>query len=124
MARTIKLKFYDKTYTIEYANRSEVKEYFTELKKYLDSLKKIEKKEEVEQSEALETGMGTLRVLIKAGLVEHHKDEMPSDQDVDRWISSMPNTDKFFSTLMSMIQDVTNEMGEDRKNTSWEVEEN
>ena len=104
MARTIKLKFYDKTYIIEYANRNEVREYFAKLKDFMPQLTDISKGKQTENSEVLKTGMSTLRILIKAGLLEHHQDDMPSDKDVDRWVSSMPNTEKFFSTLMSMIQ--------------------
>ena len=124
MARAIKLKFYDKTYIIEYANRNEVREYLLQLKQYLKSLKNILKKKDIKEEKDYSTIMDTVKILIKAGLIEHHKNDMPSDSDIDRWILSIPDTEKFFHTLMSMMTTVMEETGNDRKNTSWEVEEN
>ena len=107
----IKLKFYDKEYIIEYANRIEVKEYFGELSKIKD-------KEEVKQ------GIKALVLLLKAGLVEHHSNEMPSDKELERWATSMPNAKEFYEKLMSMVQDVVSLIENDTKNLKWEVEEN
>ena len=114
MAR-IKLKFYDKTYIIEYANRLEVKEYFAELK----NLKKLAKGKDID----VESGISALKILVKAGLVEHHKDEMPSDQEIERWLTVLPNQKAFYEKLMSMIQEVVNAIESDTKNVSWEVEQ-
>ena len=124
MARKIKLDFYNKQFVIEYANRSEVKEYFANLKQYKKNIDKIINDKNISEKETIETGYGALRILIKAGLVEHHANEMPSDSDIDRWISSMPNAKQFFEKLISMIQEVMSEIGEDRKNIKWEVEDN
>lgn len=110
MAKRIKLKFYDKEYIIEYANRSEVKEYFAELGK-------------VKDDNSIENGIKALTILLKAGLVEHHKEEMPTDEELGRWATSIPNTKKFFETLMSMVQEVVNAIDNDTKNLNWEVEE-
>lgn len=109
MARKIKLQFYDKTYTIEYANRIEVKEYFAQLSK-------------VKKDESIESGVKTLVILIKAGLIEHHKKEMPSDKELERWITAIPNADSFYETLMSMVQEVVSAIDSDTKNLKWEVE--
>lgn len=111
MAR-IKLQFYDKTYTIEYANRSEVKEYFAQLQPLIG------------QEENAKNSIKALTILIKAGLVEHHENDMPSDADIDRWITSIPNPDEFYKKLMSMVQLVINSIDSDSKNLKWEVEEN
>ena len=107
----IKLKFYDKTYIIEYANRIEVKEYFAQLSK-------LSKKDDIESS------IKALVILLKAGLVEHHKNDMPSDKDLEIWATSIPNTQKFYETLMSMVQDVVSLIEDDTKNLKWEVENN
>lgn len=110
MAR-IKLSFYDKDYIIEYANRIEVKEYFSQLSK-------------IEQKEDVANGVKALVILIKAGLVEHHSNDMPSDKDIERWATSMPNPKEFYEMLMSMIQDVVSLIEKDTKNLKWEVVEN
>jgi len=107
----IKLKFYDKTYIIEYANRIEVKEYFAQLSK-------LSKKDDIESS------VKALVILLKAGLVEHHKNDMPSDKDLEIWATSIPNTQKFYEQLMSMVQDVVSLIEDDTKNLKWEVENN
>lgn len=110
MAKKIKLQFYDKTYTIEYANRIEVKEYFAKLGN-------------IKNDESIENGLKALVILLKAGLIEHHKDNMPSDSDLERWATSIPNADKFYKTLMSMVQEVISVISDDTKNLKWEVEE-
>lgn len=110
MAR-IKLKFHDKTYIIEYANRIEVKQYFAELTQLKD-----------EDEKDIASGVKKLVLLIKAGLVEHHKDDMPSDEEIERWATSMPDAKKFFDKLMSMVQEVVSLIDDDTKNLSWEVE--
>lgn len=104
----IKLKFYDKTYIIEYANRLEVKQYFQEIAtiKEKDETKKLLKE---------------LVILLKAGLVEHHANEMPSDNDILNWATSMPNAQAFYEKLMSMVQDVISLIDKDTKNLNWEV---
>lgn len=110
MAR-IKLKFHDKTYIIEYANRIEVKQYFAELTQLKD-----------DDEKDIASGVKKLVLLIKAGLVEHHKNEMPSDDEIERWATSMPNAKAFYEKLMSMVQEVVSLIDDDTKNLSWEVE--
>lgn len=107
MGRQIKLKFYDKEYIIEYANRTEVKRYFAEA-------------EALKGKEDFESGVKATLLLIKAGLVEHHFDEMPSDKDIENWITIMPNADKFYERLMSMVQEVITVIENDAKNLNWE----
>ena len=104
----IELKFYDKTYIIEYANRFEVKAYFQELAnlKEKDETKKVIKE---------------LVILLKAGLVEHHLNNMPSDNDILNWATSIPNAQKFYEKLMSMVQEVISLIENDTKNLNWEV---
>jgi len=110
MARKIRLQFYDKTYTIEYANRIEVKEYFTQLSK-------------IKNDGKIENGIKSLVILLKAGLVKHHKSEMPSDEEIERWATSIPNAELFYETLMEMVQEVVSVIDGDTKNLKWEVEE-
>lgn len=105
----IKLKFYDKTYVIEFANRIEVKEYFAQVSK-------------IKGESEMENSIKALVLLLKAGLVEHHKHEMPSDEELERWATSMPNAEQFYQKLMSMVQEVINSMDNDTKNLKWEVE--
>lgn len=121
MAR-IKLKFYDKEYIIEYKNRDEVKAYFVDLQELYDKLEKIDPDKNVKDYVLVSSK--ALEILIKAGLVEHHKDNMPSDEDIKRWITTIPNATAFYEKLMSMIQEVVSSVEEDAKNLSWEVEEN
>ena len=107
----IKLKFYDKEYIIEYANRIEVKQYFAELDK-------------VKDKDDIKSNVQALVLLIKAGLVEHHLNDMPTDEQLEVWATSLPNAEKFYEKLMSMVQDVVALIENDTKNISWEVEEN
>lgn len=107
----IKLKFHDKTYIIEYANRFEVKQYFAELSK-------------LSNKKDLASGVKALSLLIKAGLVEHHEKDMPSDKQIEVWATSIPNSEKFYEKLMSMVQAVVQEIDDDTKNLNWEVVEN
>jgi len=118
MAR-IKLKFYDKEYIIEYKNRDEVKNYFVDLDKLL---KQIDKLEET-SNEYVDTSLKAIGLLIKAGLVEHHKDDMPSDSDIEKWVMAIPNPTEFFNKLMSLVQGVVSSVEQDAKNLTWEVEE-
>lgn len=104
----IKLKFYDKTYIIEYANRLEVKSYFAELSKIKDT-------------KDFENGIKALVLLVKAGLVEHHKNDMPSDSELENWVVSIPNAQQFYDKLMSMVQEVVSVIENDTKNLNWEV---
>ena len=67
MARKIELDFYDKTYVIEY-NRASVKEIFLK-----------DSKDEIEQ----------VISLIKGGLLLHHKNDMPSDEEILGWIIAL-----------------------------------
>ena len=133
MAR-IKLKFYDKEYIIEYKNREEVKAYFVDFVTLAEKLEKIEKKLKKTNKNSQEyskisadyvnISLKTLSMLIKAGLIEHHKDDMPSDESITAWVSIIPNGKEFYKKLMSMVQDVVSSVEQDRKNLNWEVEEN
>lgn len=122
MARKIKLHFRDKTYIIEYSNRSEVLGYFSELNKLSSKVMEDNGKVDVENLD-VEGSLDALKLLLKAGLVEHHKDDMPSDKDLENWVLIIPNATKFYETLMSMVQDVISTIEDDTKNVSWEVEE-
>jgi len=122
MARRIKLNFRDKTYIIEYSNRSEVLGYFSELNKLSSKVVEDNGKVDVENLD-VEGSLDALKLLLKAGLVEHHKDDMPSDKDLENWVLIIPNATKFYETLMSMVQDVISTIEDDTKNMSWEVEE-
>lgn len=98
MARKIELEFYDKKYTIEY-NRASVKEIFA---------KKSE--DDIEQVVAL----------IKGGLILHHKDDMPSDDDIIGWVIALgKDLEPFATALKEMVQEVINTFESDRKNLKW-----
>lgn len=133
MAKRIKLHFNDnKEYIIEYTNRAEVLDYFKQLSlvggKMLKEEKKATKGKDKKDKKDINDfnivdGMTTLVLLIKAGLVEHHKDEMPSDKVITSWVFAMPKTNEFYETLMSMVQEVINSIKGETKNMTWEVEE-
>lgn len=98
MARKIELEFYDKKYTIEY-NRASVKEVLLANDK--DQL-------------------GQVVALIKAGLLIHHKDEMPTDDEIFGWVMAMGEEVKQFAeALQEMIQEVVSTFENDRKNLKW-----
>ena len=98
MARTIKVSFYDKDYTIEF-DRSSVR-YVLEHTK--------------------EDGMQQAIVLIKGGLLKHHKNELPSDDDIFGWIMAMgKEMTEFASALQEMVQEVLKAFEDDRKNFKW-----
>ena len=99
MARKqIELKFYDKTFTIEY-NRSSVK----------DVLKHQEEDE-----------MDKIVHLIKSGLIMHHENELPSDDEVFGWVMAMgDDIGEFANALQEMVQDVLDTFKNDRKNLKW-----
>ena len=99
MAR-IELSFYDKNYVIEF-NRASVKGF----------LQVKDKGDELDQVVAL----------IKSGLLMHHKDDMPSDDEVFGWVMAMGEDIKpFAETLQEMVRDVLNALESDRKNLKWE----
>ena len=60
-------------------------------------------------------------MLLKAGLIEHHANDMPSDEQLENWVTIMPNADKFYEKLMSMVQEVITVIEKDTKNLTWEV---
>ena len=98
MARKIELEFYDKTYTIEY-NRASVKEIILN-----------NKQDTIEQ----------VVVLIKSGLVIHHKDNMPTDEEIFGWVVALGEDVKEFATaLQEMVQEVLDTFESDRKNLKW-----
>lgn len=100
MAR-IELSFYDKDYVIEF-NRASIKEFF--------KLKSKKSDDELDEVVAL----------IKCGLVMHHKDDMPSDEDVFGWVLAMGESIKdFASALHEMVQDTLTTLETDRKNLKW-----
>lgn len=129
MARRIELTFNDKKYIIEYTNRAEVLDYFKQLSlvggkmlKEEEKATKSKNKEDINEFNIVD-GMTTLVLLIKAGLVEHHKDEMPSDKVITSWVFAMPKANEFYETLMSMVQEVINSIKGETKNMKWEVVE-
>lgn len=128
MARRIELSFNDKKkYIIEYTNRAEVLDYFKQLSLVGGKMLKEEKatknkKKDINDFNIID-GMTTLVLLIKAGLVEHHKDEMPSDNVITSWVFAMPKANEFYETLMSMVQEVINSIDGETKNMKWEVVE-
>lgn len=98
MAR-IELSFYDKKYTIEY-NRASVKEF----------MKINGMKDDVERSIAL----------IKCGLIMHHENDMPSDDEIIGWVFAMgEDLKEFADVLLEMLQGVINTIKSDRKNLKW-----
>ena len=98
MARQIKLSFKDKDYIIEY-NRMSVKQVL-----------KIKTEDDIDQVIAL----------IKAGLTMHHKDELPSDDEIFGWVLALDeDTTEFAKALQEMVQDVLDTFKDDRKNLKW-----
>lgn len=98
MAR-IELSFYDRDYIIEY-NRASVKEF----------LKHKDDGDDIDQVVAL----------IKSGLLAHHADDMPTDDEVFGWVMALGEDMKDFAeALKGMVQDVLNAFQADRKNLKW-----
>ena len=98
MARRIELSFYDKKYIIEY-NRASVREVL-----------KNDKGDEIDQIVAL----------LKAGLTMHHKEELPSDDEIFGWVLALgEDTKQFAEALQEMVQDVLDTFKDDRKNLKW-----
>ena len=98
MARQIKLSFKDKDYIIEY-NRMSVKQVL-----------KIKTGDDIDQVIAL----------IKAGLTMHHKDELPSDDEIFGWVLALgEDTTEYAKALQEMVQDVLDTFKDDRKNLKW-----
>ena len=94
----IEISFYDKTYTIEY-NRASVKSFL----KHMD-----------------DDDDDKIIALIKSGLEMHHKNEMPTDDDVFGWVVAMGDDAKdFASALQDLVQEVLGTFEEDRKNLKW-----
>jgi len=100
MARKqITLSFYDKTYTIEF-DRASVKE-FLKVQDVGDDVDKVV-------------------ALIKSGLVKHHKNELPTDEQIFGWVMAMGNDiNEFAEALHGMVQDVLLALEQDRKNLKW-----
>lgn len=98
MGRKIELEFYDKKYVIEY-NRSSVREVLNN-----------------KSDDDLENAI----ILIKSGLVMHHKDELPSDEDIFAWVMALgDDISEFANALREMVQGVLDTFKEDRKNLKW-----
>lgn len=98
MARKIELEFYDKKYTIEY-NRASVKEIFS--KQGNDDLEQV-------------------IALIKGGLLLHHANEMPTDEEILGWVIALGDSVKEFAeALKEMVQEVISTFESDRKNLKW-----
>ena len=99
MAR-IELSFNDKNYTIEY-DRASIREF----------LKHKDEGDEIEQ----------IINLVKCGLIKHHKNDMPSDDDVFGWVMVMGESVKDFAeALHEMVQDVLDTFKTETKNLKWE----
>lgn len=98
MGRKIELEFYDNKYVIEY-NRSSVKEV-------------LNSKTDDELQNAI--------VLIKSGLIMHHKDNLPTDDEIFGWVMALgEDVGEFAKALEEMVQGVLNTFKEDRKNLKW-----
>ena len=97
MAR-IELEFNDKKFTIEY-DRASVREF----------LRVKENISDLDQAVAL----------IKCGLLKHHKDDMPSEEDILGWVMAMEDLNEFAKALSEMVQDVLSAIKTDRKNLKW-----
>lgn len=98
MARKIELKFYDNVYTIEY-NRASIKEVFLH-----------QSNDEIEQ----------VITLIKGGLMLHHKDNMPNDDEIFGWVMALGEDVKpFAEALQGMVQEVLDAIQSDKKNLEW-----
>ena len=98
MAR-IELSFYDKNYVIEF-NRASVKG-FLKVRNGGDELDKVV-------------------ALIKSGLLMHHANDMPEDDEVYGWVLAMGEDIKpFAEKLQGMVQEVLNALTADRKNLKW-----
>ena len=99
MAR-INLSFNDKDYVIEY-NRASIKE-FLKVKDKLDDLDQV-------------------IALIKCGLTMHHKNDMPTDDEVFGWVLAMGDEVKDFAeALREMVEEALNAIKTERKNLKWE----
>ena len=98
MARKIELSFYDKKYVIEF-NRNSVKYVLQHTK-----------------GDGIEQAI----VLIKGGLLMHHENDMPTDDDVLGWVLALgDDIGEFAKTLQEMVADVMKTFENDRKNLKW-----
>ena len=106
MAR-INVEFYDKKYTIEF-DRESTKEFF-----------KIRKDFNKETKDPLDKTRQLID-LIKCGLMKHHADDMPSDDEVFGWVLAMGEDAKpFMEALVDMINEIMQTVQTDRKNFHW-----
>ena len=100
MGRKIELSFYDKKYIIEY-NRSSVRKVLLHNNKNDDTIQRA-------------------IMLIKCGLVMHHEDDLPSDDDIFGWVMALGSeVENFANALREMVQSVLDTFKEDRKNLHW-----
>lgn len=125
----ISINFNDKKYILEYSKRIEVKMCLAQLNEYKDIFNESLEQDlkEMPREKIIERGVKIIKVLtilIKAGLIEHHAHEMPSDEQIESWAINMPNIDMLLMKLRDMLQDIIKENGEEAKNLSWEVEAN
>ena len=59
--------------------------------------------------------------LVKCGLTKHHKDDMPSDDDIFGWVMAMGESVKDFAeALHEMVQGVLDTFKTETKNLKWE----
>lgn len=106
MAR-IELSFYDKKYVIEF-DRESVKEFFRQ------------KDEILKESDDPIDNAEQLVAFIKCGLIKHHKNDMPSDDDIFGWVMAMgEDAMPFMEALRDMVNDVLTVVQTDRKNLKW-----
>ena len=96
--KQIELSFYDRKYIIEY-NRSSVKLFI-----------KAKSDDTIDQ----------VVQLIKCGLLMHHENELPSDDEIFGWVMALGDDMKEFAdALQEMVQDVLDTFKNDRKNLKW-----
>ena len=97
--KRIELEFYDKKYTIEF-NRTSVRE--------------------VIKTQDDDNTIQQVINLVKSGLIMHHKDNMPSDDEVFGWLIGLGDgLGSFAEALRDMVQDVLEVLKNDGKNLKW-----
>ena len=103
MARIIDLQFDDKTYSIEYDRRSV----------YRLMSETSEDKNQLDQ----------VIDFVYFGLLKHHKDEMPTKEEITDWLIVIDDLQGFATELANCIQETITSIKEDKErgNVKWGV---
>ena len=127
MGRIIDIQFNDKTYTIEH-DRASVYAYFG------NKLKQLENQdaniEDIKNEELVKKVMSSITLddivdIVYYGLQKHHKDDMPSKDELFGLIVVLPNLEGFFTEVVNSIKEVLSAIKEDKKgNATWGVRKN